>query len=468
MSDLATKIREYYDGAAEPVEAAEIFARLGVELQPVPRRFRTVRPVLVAATAMVVVLVAVGAAGLFGLLGGSEEFVDEPAPMATTVPASTVTSPATTEPPVITTVAPQPWAAGPWRRVPDLGVFDGSLIADIVAYGPGFVAVGAEPDLWTPQVWISVDGLDWTLVPDDTGVFTEQVGDIWLRRVGGGLVVVGNAYAPDGPSIPHLWISPDGSSWTRVPGEVAGFRSGDQISAVATGGPGLVAIGEDATSHVVFTSPDGLSWNRIPDDAGVFDGCSIFDLAAGGPGLVAVGVAIHGDGSDAAVLTSADGASWTRVTDSATFGGPGNQWMDAVASGPLGLVAVGTSYTEAGGARGAVWTSTGGLSWTSAPNDDAVFDEMHADTNESTLNLTDVAAGGAGYVAVGNGSAEDRSAILVSPDGLNWVRLSQSEIEIWVSGIIVEAGPVGVLVAGSIEGIRSDPDALTDMWMWAP
>ncbi len=181
---------------------------------------------------------------------------------------------------------------------------------------------------------------------------------------------------------------------------------------------------------------------------------------------MAVG-SVDGDGNDAAVWTSTDAVTWNRATGT-DLGGPGNQWMDAVTSGPLGLVAVGSSSTDEGGSTGAVWTSADGLSWTRVPNDEAAFAAVLADTGESTMNLFDVVAGGPGYVAVGAEAVTDQSVVLVSVDGQTWSRQSPSEIDIWVSSITVEAGPAGVLVVGARDGNPTGTGAPIDMWILAP
>jgi hypothetical protein len=443
-------------------------------VRPGPRQRRI--PLLVGVSAIAVILaIAVPAALLRG--GGAEpgeapagnppavpttiELSPEtPAPVVPStiaVPATTAATPATDAPATTATPAPAPVAS--WTRVPGLEVFGRLAIGDVTDFGPGFVAVGSPAgELGSPTVLISPDGLTWDLLPDPEGVFDESVISMLLSRVDGTLVLIGNGFADDAVFAAAGWVSDDGLSWARIPDGSAIFDGGPIVHLVP-GGPGLVAIGDDGA---VMTSADGRSWVRTPE---VFTPGSIADLEAGGPGLVAVGYA-EGNGNDAAAWTSTDGVLWTRVVDDAAFGGPGNQWMDAVASGPAGLVAVGTSYTESGGARGAVWTSSDGVNWTRVP-DAEVFAALLEGTGESTMNLLDVVAGGPGYVAVGAESATDQSVILVSSDGLTWTREPPSEIDIWVSSIIVEAGSAGVLVAGMRDGLTSAP-TLVDMWILAP
>jgi hypothetical protein len=106
-----------------------------------------------------------------------------------------------------------------------------------------------------------------------------------------------------------VWTSIDGITWTRVPDDVT-VRGA--LTSVTAGGPGLVAVGIDATeANGVWTSVDGITWSRVPNDISVFGKWPgwITDVTVGGPGLVAVGshdddAAVHGD---AAVWVTEEG-----------------------------------------------------------------------------------------------------------------------------------------------------------------
>ncbi len=157
MSDLATRIRDYYDAAADPVDAAEIFARLEVELQPTRRLFR---PVWVAVAAAIVVFVAVGAAGLLGLFGEGGEIV-EPTPV-TTVPAPTVTTVPLTG---LSTL-------DSWQRVGTTVMQPFAGLSAMAQSERGLVAVGfdagGEDGRPNGVIFASEDGLTWTrLAADD-------------------------------------------------------------------------------------------------------------------------------------------------------------------------------------------------------------------------------------------------------------------------------------------------------------
>lgn len=228
--------------------------------------------------------------------------------------------------------------------------------------------------------------------------------------VGGpGLVAVGNDI-----SEAAVWTSPDGVTWTRLPHEAGVFGGPGKQSmwSVTVGGPGLVAVGSDVANAeswdaAVWTSADGVSWTRVAHDEEVFGGGFMRSVTTGGPGLVAVGRATtfydRGSESDAAVWTSRDGVPWTRVThDEGVFGGGGNQGMRSVVVGGPGLVAVGSDNLTLGTGdlpvypSATVWTSPDGVTWTRVPHDENVFG------GPGYQQMRSVAVGGPGLVAVGS------------------------------------------------------------------
>jgi len=279
--------------------------------------------------------------------------------------------------------SPSPWSA--WARVPDdqdiLGGSDRQQIDGIVAGGPGLVAVGRDLSAGeggAAAVWTSPDGITWTRVPHDEAVFGGPNSQRMNGIVAGGpgLVAVGYDNSAAGwagaNSNAAVWTSPDGLTWTRVPdSEVFGDYRWQTMTAVAAGGPGLVAVGYDgiATNHdaAVWTSPDGVIWARVPHDEAVFGGPeaqAMNAVVAAGPGLVAVGYAGVVNDPDTAVWTSPDGATWTRVPhDAGVFGGLDSEWMNGLVAGGPGLVAVGYSTAS----RGWVGVDTDAMVWVSPP-----------------------------------------------------------------------------------------------------
>ena len=161
-----------------------------------------------------------------------------------------------------------------------------------------------------------------------------------------------------------------GLVWARVPHDeaVLGGPGDQQMLSVATGGPGLVAVGHDRSNWdaAVWVSADGYTWDRI-DEAPALGGPGdqqMLSVVAGGPGLVAVGFEFSGEDDDAAVWVSADGYTWDRVPhDEAVFGGPGLQHMSSVVVGGPGLVVVGFDRSEVRHSSAAVWVSADGYTW---------------------------------------------------------------------------------------------------------
>jgi hypothetical protein len=323
---------------------------------------------------------------------------------------------------------------------PEFGAIDaGSEVRFVIGGGPGLVAVGSSSG--SAAVWSSVDGAIWSRVVDVDDASGAGY-DRWMSAVavgGPGLVAVGGERStgvhPSGDSIDDdrdddaaVWISVDGSVWTRVPHGEEVFGSA-RLWTVIAGGPGLVAVGDDLQrdSVGVWVSKDGLNWLRVPVDESVFAGATVESVVAGGPGLVAVGhtgtyeyyVDDPGEDSDAVVWVSPDGTSWSRVAhDESVFGGVGPVAMYGVTVGGPGLVAVG------GGGQGAVvWSSGDGLVWVRVPHDESIFgpDAIRIWGQDWGIPvMLSVAAGEHDLVAVGDGD----DPMWVSNDGVTWTRFT--------------------------------------------
>ncbi len=303
-----------------------------------------------------------------------------------------------------------------WSRVADdEAVFGGPRsigMESVTAGGPGLVAVGsADPhDSEDGLVWTSVDGMSWSRVPDEEAIFGGP-GEQWIGGVtagGPGVVAVGWELVGFGADA-AVWTSVDGISWSRVPDEegVFGGPGYNGMAAVTAGGPGVVAVGsaqqDGGQSAAVWTSVDGLIWSRVPHDDAVFGtaGLWMYGVTVGGPGLVAVGN--DGEGG-AAVWTSVNGLTWSRVpVDEAVFGGAG---MSSVFVGGPGLVAVGSVESEESDGGALVWTSVDGITWSRVPDDESVF---------GGGEMSSVTVWGRGVVAVG-GDGEN-GAVWVAETG---------------------------------------------------
>ena len=143
-----------------------------------------------------------------------------------------------------------------WTRVPhdpevfgDAGFESDWLMESVTVGGPGLVAIGKADG--ATAVWTSPDGLTWTLVPAADIPGAGAMNDVVAG--GPGFVAVGGT--------PAVWTSEDGRNWTRVP--PAMFSSSKaELQAVISVGSHLVAVGAE-----VWTSVDGVTWTQseIPE-----------------------------------------------------------------------------------------------------------------------------------------------------------------------------------------------------------
>lgn len=382
----------------------------------------------------------------------------------TTQGVTTTASPTTTTTvPTTTTIAPALRAGLIWIRVPDdEAVFgSGQRMTSVTTGGPGLVAVGND---WssgheTPAVWTSIDGFVWSRAPHDEAVFGSNLKMYSVVAGGPGLVAVGDSQAPDSVTA-AVWTSVDGITWSRVPHDEALFGGGNRsISSVAVGGPGLVAVGYDASgmdsyAGAVWTSVDGIAWSRVPHDEALFGGGTFINsVAVGGPGLVAGGYEGWPDSPQPVVWTSVDGLAWSRATfDPALDGNSWHRISSVVAGGP-GLVAVGSEMTgdpEAAKWSAAVWTSVDGLVWSQVPD--------QALPSGATW-MHGVVAGGPGLVAIGEEFSDDESlpipAVWTSIDGLAWSQVPRDQ-SVFGDGValfsLTAAGPGLVAVGADYSG----------------
>ncbi len=405
--DLDDRIRAY----AEHLDVATPRVTVGTVRGIVERR-NAPRRLTAAAVAAGLVVVALAVVVVFNPLGSEAPVVQQPVISSTTA-ASQLTpdteagapdNPGVVSPPTTEAVPPEAVAIS-WDRVESevLGGIGDQAIRDVIAGDSGLVAVG----------W---DGSD---------------GDVDAA----------------------VWHSVDGSSWTRVAHDQAVFGGpGDQyMMAVAVGGPGFVAVGEEASEDgtgiaVVWVSEDGITWSRVPHDGMALGGAeqtNVFmkDITAFGSGVVAVGMDSTGGSVDAAAWMSADGMIWERVPpDEAVFGGPQAQVMWAVVPAGPGLVAVGQGGDGAGsagpGQPAAVWTSTDGRNWSRVPDQAALLSGYPVGGPDSGdwARMDDVIVGGPGFVAVGRigrcpetAPCTEDAAIWVSADGVTWERSTIEE-----------------------------------------
>ena len=238
-----------------------------------------------------------------------------------------------------------------WTEIDD-DAFDLAEVNAVTAGGPGFVAVGAAGS-GDPAVWVSSDGLAWEQIGDPSLVVAPEYDFSYLDDVvagGPGLVAVGCEVPAGGDNPgsdagweawthrqPGIWVSTDGYAWERLPddavvepqldlpnlGDVDGMIPDEVptcISTVVAGTEGLVALGDwgDRT----WTSTDGYTWtitqNFVTPELGF--GVLLAAATVDGSRIVAVGEGPsieHADNRSTVWYTGA--AFWAYEASSETW-----------------------------------------------------------------------------------------------------------------------------------------------------
>jgi hypothetical protein len=279
---------------------------------------------------------------------------------------------------------------------------------DVAETSRGPIAVGVQRPPVKAIAFTSSDLRHWT--PLAGFAPAPDTNALAVVAHGGRTVIVGQS--PGGAT---SWES-DGSGWSVAPDQAVlrVSHGGGAMTSVTAFQGGFVAGGyrdnplKGTKSAAAWRSDDGLTW-RLDDDAGVFAGGRILDVAAAGGTLVAVGT--HGDqtyGPAAAWRwTSSDG--WQLARLEPDDGGA----MTSVAAFHGRFIAVGTN-DEDRGAR--VWTSRDGLSWA------VVSDQPAFDNHSLPLRMHSIVSYAGGLAAAGlrfdagNGSA----VVWSSSDGRTW------------------------------------------------
>jgi hypothetical protein len=265
-----------------------------------------------------------------------------------------------------------------WDRI-TLGNPASTRVNAVAWDGRSFVAVGEDrsqatdlPSLKTATaraaVWISADGRTWTRVPHtkvlDVGGFIDTMEDPMtggMRAViagPAGLVAVGSVCQNDPAACqPAVWISTDGSAWTRADGvpDVPGV-----LKAIAVSEGRFVAVGAQSCGAnpmietgdcpaLVLASPDGQTWTKQP-----------FEQPGDLRTVTAIGDRFFATAPDGPQLlwTSSDGSNWVPA---AVEGGP--------AKPDLGFV---VEWQLAATPETAVWLGPAGMetapaAWVSGP-----------------------------------------------------------------------------------------------------
>jgi hypothetical protein len=328
-----------------------------------------------------------------------------------------------------------------------------------------FLAVGYTYPEWRGVTWTSTDRQTWDLAELPGG--WPETFPLSVAAAQGDRVVIVGRRGPAGLA----WLSLDGgATWREAPGD--GFATGPETrltSVVAAGGQ-LLAGGwsglftEPATGRI-WTSPDGAAWADAvgdrDDGAGDVTGADFADgriaaLAAGPRGIVAVGsTGPLGAPTGGAAWYSPDGRTWQRASAPSLRDGT----LHAVTAGPDGgFVAVGTSL-DSTAAR--AWTSDDGRAWTPAP------DQPSLTFHGLRIVMDGVTAGPAGYVAVGHflfGSQYGQGSAWTSPDGRTWTR-ADDDIAALGQGeplAVIPDGGGGFVAVGTV---GAPDNAIPTVWL---
>jgi hypothetical protein len=403
-----------------------------------------------------------------------------------------------------------------WTREPDRAgdVFGGgSRVARVVATDKGFLAVGEHSRKGdfsdsVPAAWLSQDGRTWqALIGDQVGIPVR--GTVVLDEAAsyGGVILLESVHTPKPkkPSFRRVWTSSDGGrTWApaKVPAPkdthglvIGGGKAG--LLAVREAGSGKSAYGQAYTSTdgthwkqggklqtsgyqrverllgtengyvgvvvrgrdvLVSRSADGGSWQ----DAGTLPataGRTLLGASATGQETVLVGRDPgNGDGDPLLAVRSANGTE-VPVDASKIPGAFGSdQAVTSVAAQGGRVVAAGSTGGDA-----AIWTSADGASWARARFSGGV-------ARPGLQRLSSVAAGGKGWVAVGDGGGPQRKPlVLASADGQLWEQADTAPAFAAAGRPLATygaaAGPSGYVVVGE-DGTSGAVWFSTDLRNW--
>lgn len=332
------------------------------------------------------------------------------------------------------------------------------VIHGFAASTDGMVLLGkldsTTPTFRRPAVWFSTDGESWQQVGTDVFV-TAEVNQVVAG--GPGFVAVGSDCAGPAPdrcnADPAIWTSPDGQSWQRVPHDptifpgcldqgghevhpylevrLAGCTNGDYrptIEHVSATDDGLLAVGYDPTWTALWYSPDGLAWTRV-------------------------------DHSETPKHLEGNSQGWTLYADN-----PG-VWTE------LGMVLPGFRCTDRlendkyfTDCIGDIWTSLDGVSWTAKPWSDDLCNEWQPASTVEFRGEVIVAGNRAddcSFCPFGYEPEPSAIVALHSKDGIEWQQATIPSPEVgrvWAGSLIT--APLGLIAMAENE----DEPTLAAMW----
>jgi hypothetical protein len=337
-----------------------------------------------------------------------------------------------------------------WQRlgVTQLGLAAGNGrvlgITGAAASGGAIVMTGTVAGAGTASgAWQSANGgTTWTAVtvPAGGGASATIAGLAPLR---GGFVAVRSA--PEGGSTgAAVYTSANGTAWQQS----ATLRTADgsplTLGPVSGGPTGAVVSGQAHGLDIAFLSPDGKTWTGT-DPAGTATAEQVSGVAltaAGQAVFSGTGTATAAEQQPVLTLIGAQGAA-RQVNIGAI---PGAVTTELAINA---IAAAGTTQVAAGSADGlpALWVSTdGGSTWTRGTGATQAVLGRQGDEQ-----ITGVAHGAAGWLAVGGGTTAAQGPVVVgSPDGRTWTALDGAAAFAGQGQVVTAAaaGPAGYVIAG--------------------
>jgi len=290
-----------------------------------------------------------------------------------------------------------------------------ATIAGLAPLRGGFVAVRSAPVGGTTgaAVYTSANGTAWR---QSATLRTADGSPLTLGPVSGG--PIGAVVSGQARGLDIAFLSPDGKTWTGT--DPAGTATAEQVSGVALTAAGQAVFSGTSTSAAAEQQPVltliGAQGAARQVNIGAIPGAvtaelAINAIAASGTTQVAAGSA---DGLPALWVSTDGGSTWTRGAGAtqAVLGRPGTEQLTGVAHGAMGWLAVGGGSTAGQGP--VVVGSPDGRTWTA-------LDGAAAFAGQGQV-VTAAAAGPAGYVIVGHQLTGGRTvaAAWFAPGGTDW------------------------------------------------
>ncbi len=267
--------------------------------------------------------------------------------------------------------APTTWTGLSWRQLANDDPL--SLVASVVRWRRGFVALGRNAVPPSTPVWTSTDGTRWEVLPFDTATtFWPGSAVLGIAELPTNLVALTETvqYCGTPCALTYIlpvvsWTSPDGRAWTPnvLPPEWLASPSGR--SPLFAAGPAGLLVATIGPRARLATSTDGTQWRLLP--AAAFPaGFALNDLRGTSHGYVAVGWwTTTGDQARAASLWSSDGVHWPQTPTLLPTKAVAESAVGFLVVGRDGMVAVGRGGTTP--AASLWWWSADGRHWTAQP-----------------------------------------------------------------------------------------------------